>query len=98
MRCPPPSSPSSDTDLAVVTNHPEHDPDIQHIPFFAISKEYFSSLWSTYYKRVMALDGFSKVMISVQYVIYTFTHHHRRKRSLKALQSHSMHRSFLPNS
>jgi delta8-fatty-acid desaturase len=51
---------------AVVTNHPEHDPDIQHIPFFAISKQFFSSLWSTYYKRVMGFDGFSRMMISVQ--------------------------------
>ncbi|WVQ64415.1 uncharacterized protein L199_002581 [Kwoniella botswanensis] len=54
----------------LVTNHPEHDPDIQHIPFFAISKDFFGSLWSTYYKRVMALDGFSKVMISVQHKLY----------------------------
>lgn len=51
---------------AVVTNHPEHDPDIQHIPFFAISKTFFGSLWSTYYKRVMGMDAFSKAMISVQ--------------------------------
>ena len=55
-----------EADILVVTNHPEHDPDIQHIPFFAISKQFFGSLWSTYYKRVMAFDGFSKVMISVQ--------------------------------
>ena len=52
----------------VVTNHPEHDPDIQHIPFFAISKEFFNSLWSTYYKRTMLLDAFAKIMIPFQYV------------------------------
>lgn len=50
----------------LVTNHPEHDPDIQHIPFFAISTKFFSSLWSTYYKRVMAFDGFSRAMIGLQ--------------------------------
>lgn len=54
----------------MVTNHPEHDPDIQHIPFFAISKDFFGSLWSTYYKRIMALDAFSKVMIPLQHRIY----------------------------
>ncbi|WWC57696.1 uncharacterized protein I303_100230 [Kwoniella dejecticola CBS 10117] len=54
----------------LVTNHPEHDPDIQHIPFFAISKDFFGSLWSTYYKRVMAMDAFSKIMISVQHKVY----------------------------
>jgi delta8-fatty-acid desaturase len=51
---------------AVVTNHPEHDPDIQHIPFFAISSKFFGSLWSTYHKRIMVLDGFSKMMIAIQ--------------------------------
>lgn len=50
----------------MVTNHPEHDPDIQHIPFFAISKDFFGNMWSTYYKRVMAFDAFSKAMISLQ--------------------------------
>lgn len=54
----------------MVTNHPEHDPDIQHIPFFAITKEFFGSLWSTYYKRVMLLDSFSKAMIPLQHKIY----------------------------
>ncbi len=52
--------------LPVVTNHPEHDPDIQHIPFFAISPKFFGSLWSTYYKRVMEFDGFSRMMIGLQ--------------------------------
>lgn len=54
----------------LVTNHPEHDPDIQHIPFFAISKQFFGSLWSTYYKRVMEFDIFSKTMIAIQHRIY----------------------------
>ncbi|KAJ9113788.1 hypothetical protein QFC20_001815 [Naganishia adeliensis] len=54
----------------LVTNHPEHDPDIQHIPFFAISTKFFSSLWSTYYKRVMAFDGFSRAMIGLQHKLY----------------------------
>nr|XP_031862156.1 uncharacterized protein CI109_002570 [Kwoniella shandongensis]KAA5529228.1 hypothetical protein CI109_002570 [Kwoniella shandongensis] len=54
----------------LVTNHPEHDPDIQHIPFFAISKDFLNSLWSSYYKRVMKLDAFSKVMIPLQHKLY----------------------------
>lgn len=56
--------------LPVVTNHPEHDPDIQHIPFFAISSKFFNNLWSTYYKRVMAFDAFSQFMIQVQHKVY----------------------------
>ncbi|WVQ78392.1 hypothetical protein IAT38_000478 [Cryptococcus sp. DSM 104549] len=54
----------------LVTNHPEHDPDIQHIPFFAISKQFFGNLWSTYYKRTMLLDAFSKIMIPLQHKLY----------------------------
>jgi len=51
---------------AVVTNSPEHDPDIQHLPFFAISDKFFASLRSTYYNRVMALDGFAKYVLPYQ--------------------------------
>lgn len=56
----------------LVTNHPEHDPDIQHIPFFSISSQFFENLWSTYYKRVMAMDAFAKVLLQVQHKIYYF--------------------------
>lgn len=31
----------------IATNSPEHDPDIQHMPFFAISSRFFASLRST---------------------------------------------------
>ncbi|WVR03168.1 hypothetical protein IAU60_000159 [Kwoniella sp. DSM 27419] len=54
----------------LVTNHPEHDPDIQHIPFFAITKDFFGSLWSSYHKRVMTLDIPSRFLISVQHKLY----------------------------
>ncbi|KAI1318538.1 fatty acid desaturase-domain-containing protein [Xylariaceae sp. FL0255] len=36
----------------LVTNHPEHDPDIQNVPLFATSAVFFKSIRSTYY------DGF----------------------------------------
>jgi delta8-fatty-acid desaturase len=32
---------------------PEHDPDIELMPFFALSHRFFSSLRSTYYDRIM---------------------------------------------
>ncbi|GJE87650.1 fatty acid/sphingolipid desaturase [Phanerochaete sordida] len=54
----------------LVTNHPTHDPDIQHLPFFAISPVFFTSLWSSYYKRVMAFDAFAKVLITVQHKLF----------------------------
>ncbi|RDX55756.1 fatty acid/sphingolipid desaturase [Lentinus brumalis] len=54
----------------LVTNHPSHDPDIQHLPFFAISPVFLNSLWSSYYKREMTFDAFAKVLISVQHKLF----------------------------
>ncbi|PPQ87028.1 hypothetical protein CVT25_000005 [Psilocybe cyanescens] len=54
----------------LVTNHPSHDPDIEHIPFFAISPAFLDSLWSSYYKRTMKFDRFAKVVLSVQHKLF----------------------------
>ncbi|KAF8528014.1 fatty acid/sphingolipid desaturase [Hysterangium stoloniferum] len=54
----------------LVTNHPSHDPDIQHIPFFAISPVFLKGLWSSYYKRVMAFDGAASLFLKVQHRIF----------------------------
>lgn len=54
----------------VVTNSPEHDPDIEHMPFFAISHRFLNSLFSTYYKRVMEYDAFAKFTIRYQRYLY----------------------------
>jgi delta8-fatty-acid desaturase len=50
----------------IVTNAPEHDPDIEHMPLFAISHRLLASLRSTYYDRVMAYDAVAKVLLRVQ--------------------------------
>ncbi|GAB7357117.1 hypothetical protein MBLNU459_g7918t1 [Dothideomycetes sp. NU459] len=54
----------------IVTNSPEHDPDIEHMPFFAISHRFFDSLRSTYYDRVMTYDPFAKFVIRYQHYLY----------------------------
>lgn len=54
----------------VVTNSPEHDPDIEHMPIFAVSHRFFESLRSTYYERVMTYDFFAKFMIRYQHYLY----------------------------
>ncbi|KAF4623368.1 hypothetical protein D9613_001743 [Agrocybe pediades] len=54
----------------LVTNHPSHDPDIEHIPFFAISPAFLDSLWSSYYKRTMKLDVFAKIFLQIQHKIF----------------------------
>lgn len=46
------------------------DPDIEHLPFFAISPVFFSSLWSSYYKRIMHFDRFAKVVIAIQHKLF----------------------------
>ncbi|KAG8219752.1 fatty acid desaturase-domain-containing protein [Butyriboletus roseoflavus] len=54
----------------LVTNHPSHDPDIEHIPFLAISTAFFNSLWSSYYRRTMLFDRFSAVLVSFQHKLF----------------------------
>jgi delta8-fatty-acid desaturase len=54
----------------IVTNHPEHDPDNQHMPFFAVSPRFLESLFSTYHERIMAFDAFAKAF--VPYQAYTY--------------------------
>jgi len=54
----------------IVTNSAEHDPDIQHMPFFAVSHRFFDSLRSTYYDRIMTFDIFAKFLIRYQHYLY----------------------------
>lgn len=54
----------------IITNSPEHDPDIEHLPFFAISHRFFTNLRSTYYDRVMEYDIFAKFFVSLQHYLY----------------------------
>ena len=54
----------------IVTNSPEHDPDIEHMPLFAISPRFFESLRSTYYERVMTYDPVAKFVIRYQSYLY----------------------------
>ncbi|KAG9231428.1 fatty acid desaturase-domain-containing protein [Amylocarpus encephaloides] len=54
----------------IVTNSPEHDPDIEHIPFFAISHRFFDSMRSSFYERIMAYDAVAKFLIPYQAYLY----------------------------
>ncbi|KAK4498230.1 hypothetical protein PRZ48_010887 [Zasmidium cellare] len=54
----------------IVTNSAEHDPDIQHMPFFAISHRFFDSLRSTYYDRIMTFDPAAKFLLKYQHYLY----------------------------
>jgi delta8-fatty-acid desaturase len=54
----------------IVTNSPEHDPDIQHMPFFAVSHRFLDSLRSTYYNRIMTYDAVAKLTLKFQDYLY----------------------------
>ncbi|CAG8627923.1 1055_t:CDS:1 [Cetraspora pellucida] len=54
----------------IITNHPEHDPDIQHLPFFAITTKLFKNLYSTYYQRTLDFDSFARFFVSYQHYLY----------------------------
>ena len=54
----------------IVTNSPEHDPDIEHMPFFAVSHRFFKSLRSTYYDRIMVYNPFAKFLVRYQSYLY----------------------------
>lgn len=46
------------------------DPDIEHLPFFAISPVFLSSLFSSYYKRTMAYDWAARYLIPLQHKLF----------------------------
>lgn len=54
----------------IMTNAPEHDPDIELMPFFALSHRFFSNLRSTYYDRVMEYDALSRCVVKYQNWLY----------------------------
>ena len=51
-------------------NSLECDPDIQHMPVFAVSSKYFNSVYSMYHRRRMTYDRLAKALVRVQH--YTF--------------------------
>ncbi|CAF1132126.1 unnamed protein product [Adineta steineri] len=54
----------------LVTNSPEHDPDIQHLPFFAVTPRFFQSVYSTYHKRILSYTWAASCIIRFQHFSY----------------------------
>ncbi|WPK23703.1 hypothetical protein PUMCH_000945 [Australozyma saopauloensis] len=54
----------------LVTNDPVHDPDIQHLPFFAVTTRLFDNVYSTYYDKFLWFDAFAKKVIPYQNYLY----------------------------
>lgn len=51
----------------IVTNSADHDPDIQHLPVFAISDTFFGSLFSQYHSATMVFDKTTQLFVSYQH-------------------------------
>ncbi|TVY42345.1 Delta 8-(E)-sphingolipid desaturase [Lachnellula subtilissima] len=54
----------------IVTNSPEHDPDIEYIPFFAVSHRFLESLTSTFYEKLMPFDAVAEFLLPYQAYLY----------------------------
>ncbi|KAF6153269.1 hypothetical protein GIB67_000058 [Kingdonia uniflora] len=51
----------------IACNSLEFDPDLQHMPFFAVSSSLFSSLRSYFYERKMNFDAVTRFLVSYQH-------------------------------
>lgn len=54
----------------LVTNDPVHDPDIQHLPFFAVTSKLFTNVFSTFYEKILPMDAVARVMLPIQHHMY----------------------------
>lgn len=82
----------------IVTNSPEHDPDIQHLPFFAVSTKFFQNVYSSYYHRRLEFDRFARVFVQMQhylfYVVLSFGRFNLYAQSLIFLKDRSPNKNF----
>ena len=53
-----------------VTNLPEHDPDNQHLPFFAVNHRFLGNLFSSYHERLMPYTNTARFLVAYQAYLY----------------------------
>ncbi|XP_057957169.1 acyl-lipid (9-3)-desaturase-like [Malania oleifera] len=54
----------------IACNSLDFDPDLQHMPFFAVSSSLFNSLTSYFYDRKMNFDFFARSLVSYQHLTF----------------------------
>ncbi|KAG9590044.1 fatty acid/sphingolipid desaturase, partial [Aureobasidium melanogenum] len=54
----------------LITNMPEHDPDLQNVPLFATSPTYFRSILSTFYNFTFVWDAVADSLVPYQKYTY----------------------------
>eukprot|EP00736_Rhodelphis_marinus_P005449 Rmarinus@m.19750 len=54
----------------VVPNSLDYDPDIQHMPVFAINPRFLDNLWSYYYEKIMVFDAVAQWALQYQHFLF----------------------------
>ncbi|KAM1252570.1 hypothetical protein ACFX13_041397 [Malus domestica] len=54
----------------IACNSLDYDPDLQHIPVFAVSAKFFNSITSIFYGRVLTFDPLARLLVSYQHFTY----------------------------
>ncbi|XP_021748030.1 delta(8)-fatty-acid desaturase-like [Chenopodium quinoa] len=54
----------------IACNSLDHDPDLQHIPVFAVSTKFFNNMTSVFYGRKMDFDPVARFLVSYQHMTY----------------------------
>jgi delta8-fatty-acid desaturase len=54
----------------VCCNSIEHDPDIQHMPIFAVTPEIFKRFWSTYHAKWVEMDAAARLLLPYQHWLF----------------------------
>lgn len=54
----------------VSTNWINYDPDIQHLPVFAITSKLFKSIYSMYHERIFAFDAVAQFLVTYQHWLF----------------------------
>uniref|UniRef100_A0A5B7BQU2 Putative delta(8)-fatty-acid desaturase n=1 Tax=Davidia involucrata TaxID=16924 RepID=A0A5B7BQU2_DAVIN len=54
----------------IACNSLDFDPDLQHMPFFAVSSKFFNSLTSYYYNRKLNFDSLTRFLVSYQHLTF----------------------------
>lgn len=54
----------------VVVNSVDHDPDIQHMPFMAISDKFFNSIYSRYHMDTLLFTPLARKLVSIQHKLF----------------------------
>ncbi|KAA8521273.1 hypothetical protein F0562_011981 [Nyssa sinensis] len=54
----------------IACNSLDFDPDLQHMPLFAVSSKFFNSLTSYFYERKMNFDSIARFLVSYQHLTF----------------------------